>query len=239
MRKARRIKSKTKKAVSRAKRSRRPLKPAVALEVKKEAFASEEVIIEKQKFSQPQASFAAAQVSKEELPLRYGRDMIALQVRDPRWLYAYWELQHSTIDKLSGQLKDGFHNARLTLRVYEVSLIIFDGNNAHSFFDIDISDHLGNWYIEVSPDKSWCVELGFKLRDGAFIKLLRSNTVHSPSENPSWINDEEWMVADDDFARLYGIGLGCGKSSPVGKHWQKRLKSMLTSRDVSSRRISS
>ena len=244
MRKIRRIKSKTKKTVSGVKKSRaiKPKEKTKAFAfpaLKKETFSSEEVIIEKQKFSPTQASSEVVPGFREELPLCYGRDMIALQVRDPRWLYAYWELRHSTIDSLRNKLGEKFHNARLILRVYDVSLIIFDGNNAHSFFDVDINGRLGNWYIEAAPGKSWCVDLGFKLRDGSFLKLLRSNTVHTPSEGPSWITDEEWMVADDDFARLYGMGFGFGKSSPVGKNWQKRLKKMLISRDISSRRVSS
>ncbi|MDI6605950.1 MAG: hypothetical protein QME65_02255, partial [Candidatus Omnitrophota bacterium] len=83
------------------------------------------------------------------------------------------------------------------------------------------------------------VDLGFALSDGTFIKLLRSNTVHTPLDGPSWITDEEWMVQEEDFARLYGMGFGFGSSSPVGKAWQKRIKKMLFAREVSSRRISS
>jgi len=244
MSKAVRKKSKAGKRVSGkrrlpVKRIKRQAKSPAPMQIKKQAFVSEEVVIEKEKFSRPQALFSAPQAFKEELPLGYDKDTLALQVRDPHWLHAYWELQYSAIERLQDSLKERFHGARLILRVYDVSQRIFNGANAHSFFDIDIADHLGNWYIEVSPDKSWCVELGFKLRDGTFIRLLRSNTVHTPSEGPSWITDEEWMIAESDFARLYGMGFGFGKSSPVGKNWQKRLKAMLINRDVSSRRISS
>lgn len=244
MRKIRKTKIKTKKTVSKAKKSRvrkpkEKIKAYAPPSPKKEIFSSEEVIIERQKFFHPQESSAAAQGARQELPLCYDRDMIALQVRDPRWLYSYWELRHSTVERLKNELKERFHNARLILRVYDVSLIIFDGSNAHSFFDVDINGLCGSWYIEAAPDKSWCVDLGFKLRDGSFLKLLRSNTVHTPSEGPSCITDEEWMVADNDFARLYGMGFGFGKSSPIGKNWQKRIKKMLISRDISSRRVSS
>lgn len=222
------------------KKSRRIVNPPPAMQPKKEAFSSEEVVIEKQKFSQPQSAPAPLQPRfTQELPLRYGKDVIVLQVRDPKWLHAYWELQDATDDKLRGELKERFHNARLLLRVYDISHIIFDGNNAHSFFDIKINGYLGNWYIQVAPGRSWCVDLGFSLSDGTFIKLLRSNTVHTPLDGPSWITDEEWMVQEDVFARLYGMGFGFGKSSPVGKAWQKRIKKMLFAREVSSRRVSS
>ncbi|MBL7151165.1 MAG: DUF4912 domain-containing protein [Candidatus Omnitrophica bacterium] len=208
----------------------RTVNPLPYAQPKKETFPSEEVAIERQKFSQPAAAVPAQRYFTEELPQHYGRDVIVLQVRDPKWLHAYWELQ---------ELKEEFHNARLILRVYDISQIIFDGRNAHSFFDIEISGYLGSWYIQVGPGRSWCAELGFRLNDGTFIKLLRSNTVHTPLDGPSRITDEEWMVQEDIFARLYGMGFGFGKSSPVGKAWQKRIKKMLLARDVSSRRISS
>lgn len=237
MRRLRKKKSKLKKSrparrgISRSpkKKRRRAVKPPLYAQPKKETFPSEEVLIEKEKFSQPAAAAPAQRHVKEDLPQRYGKDIVVLQVRDPNWLHAYWELQ---------ELKEGFHHARLILRVYDISQIIFDGSNAHRFFDIEINGYLGTWYIQVSPGRSWCVELGFRLNDGTFIKLLRSNTVHTPLDGPSCITDEEWMVQEDIFARLYGMGFGLGKSSPVGKAWQKRIKKMLVARDVSSRRIS-
>jgi hypothetical protein len=48
-------------------------------------------------------------------------------------------------------------------------------------------------------------------------------------EGPSWITDEEWMIPEDMFARLYGMGFGLGRSSPVGKAWQERAKKALFS----------
>ena len=143
MRRTGKTKTKTKKTVSGIrkpgpKRAKKEIKPPAPSPLKQQAFSSEEVLIERQKFSPAQAS-GAPHCFREELPLCYGREMVVLQVRDPRWLHAYWELQDPAIDKLRARLKDRFHNARLILRVYDVSLIIFDGNNAHSFFDIDIS----------------------------------------------------------------------------------------------------
>ncbi|MFH0762641.1 MAG: DUF4912 domain-containing protein [Candidatus Omnitrophota bacterium] len=241
MRVLRKIKKKFKKTTPAIKKAVKP--PPLSMQPKqpkKEALSSEEVLIEKQKFSQPQSSAPAAsqRVFARELPARYGKGLIVLQVRDPKWLYVYWEVEDSAAEKLKGELKERFYNARLLLRVYDISHIIFDGNNANAFFDIGISGYVGSWYMQVGPGRSWCVDLGFQLGDGTFIKLLRSNTVHTPLDGPSLITDEEWMVKEEDFARLYGMGFGFGKSSPVGKAWQKRIKKILFSREVSSRRIS-
>jgi hypothetical protein len=37
------------------------------------------------------------------------------------------------------------------------------------------------------------------------------------------------MVPDEMFARLYGMGFGFGRSSPVGKAWQERMRRALFS----------
>ncbi|MFA5096095.1 MAG: DUF4912 domain-containing protein [Candidatus Omnitrophota bacterium] len=161
-----------------------------------------------------------------ELPGAYGADRMVLMVRDPWWLYTYWELKQETVDKLKSGLKDEFYKAKRVLRVYDVTNIIFNGSNANRFFDIQIHEFANNWYIDAGgPGRSWCVDLGLKLSDGRFITILRSNVVQTPLDGPSWITDEEWMIPDDMFARLYGMGFGLGRSSPVGKAWRERIVS--------------
>ncbi|MDD5044266.1 MAG: DUF4912 domain-containing protein [Candidatus Omnitrophica bacterium] len=197
------------------------------------------IAVEEAKFyTGPQMQPAARPpvVSSWELPSGYGMDEIVIQVRDPWWLHAYWEVTPSTLGRLRNELGDAFHNAKRTLRVYDVSFIIFDGTNANRFFDIEVVHDVNNWYIDTqAPGRSWCVDFGFKLSDGRFITVARSNVVTTPLDGPSWQTDEEWMIPDDLFARLYGMGVGTG-SSPVGikKLWQERLKREFASGGVSS-----
>jgi hypothetical protein len=176
-----------------------------------------------------------------DLPGSYGDCRIILQVRDPWWVHAYWEVNEPTINRLKRELGDGvYYNAKRVLRVYDVSHITFDGANAHRYFDIEINEHSTNWYIETAgPGRSWCVDIGLRLHDGRFVLIARSNTVYSPLDGPSWITDEEWMVPEEIFARLYGMGFGLGKSSPVGKAWQERIKKALFSGILASPGMSS
>ena len=171
----------------------------------------------------------------QELLSSYDVDKIVLQVRDPHWLHAYWEVRNQTTERLRVNLGDRFHGARRVLRVYDVTSIIFNGSNANRFFDIVINDFASSWYINTDgPGRSWCVDLGLMLTDGSFITIIRSNVVQTPLDGPSWITDEEWMIPDDLFARLYGMGFGLGKSSPVGGAWQERIKQGLFSSGISS-----
>jgi len=208
------------KAAPRIKKSK-PVSNAAILQEKRYALSRQEVAVETVKFAH--AKQMTMQVpSSQDLPSEYGRDTMALAVRDPWWLYTYWEVKGSTWDKVKAELREEFHKANRVLRVYDVSNINFNGSNANRFFDIQIREDALSWYIDIgTPGRSWCVDLGLLLNDGRFITILRSNVVETPLDGPSWITDEEWMIPDDTFARLYGMGFGLGKSSPTGGVWRK------------------
>jgi len=205
---------------------------------KKEIPGTPESVVEQAKFytPAPPVAQAAGKSVSEDLPWGYGRDKIVLQVRDPWWMHAYWEVSEQTFGRLKAELGDEFYRARRVLRVYDVSQVVFNGSNAHRFFDIHINEYANSWYIDAgSPGRSWCVDLGLLLSNGKFITIVRSNTGSTPLAGPSWITDEEWMIPDDMFNRLYGLGFGLG-SSPVKVKglWEERLKREITSGALSS-----
>ena len=200
----------------------------------KETSSFQETAIANTKFSHAENS-CFTRILPAELPVNYNQDKIILQVRDPRWLHAYWELKQETIEGLKNKLGNDFFQAKRVLRVYDVSNIIFNGSNANRFFDILINDFANSWYIDTAgPGRSWCVDLGLMLADGRFITIIRSNVVATPLDGASWVTDEEWMIPDEMFARLYGMGFGLGRSSPVGGAWQERLKQGIFSSGLSS-----
>lgn len=175
-------------------------------------------------------------VQRLELPQKYDKDIIVAQVRDPWWLYAYWEVRDATYQRLKGELGGFFDSAKKALRVYDVSYINFNGSNAHRLFDIEVAHDANSWYIDTGgPGRSWCVDLGLKLSDGRFIVIARSNIVMTPLEGPSWITDEEWMVPDELFAKLYTSAAGLG-GSPVRlkKPWAALEKQNIFSGGISS-----
>lgn len=201
----------------------------------------EEIIVEKAKFSTPETlGVSFPRRLREELPLSYGDNKIVLQIRDSRWVYSYWEITDQALEPVRLRIGNAFYSAKMVLRVYDVTNIIFDGTNANRFFDIEIRNEANNWYIDTAgPGRSWCVDLGLRLANGEFIMIVRSNIVSTPLDGPSWITDEEWMVPEEMFIRLYGMGFGFGKSSPIGKAWQERMKQSLFSGILSSPGITS
>jgi hypothetical protein len=78
--------------------------------------------------------------------------------------------------------------------MYDISLIQFDGTNAHHIFDIDIGLEARGWYFPVwTAEKSYCADLGFLARTGRFHRITRSNVIHTPRATPSGRTDEQWM----------------------------------------------
>lgn len=205
----------------------------------KTTLGAHETAIEQTKFSHPE-SYRYKRNIPQDLPEGYGQDKIVLQVRDPWWLHSYWEVTRGTWERLKNELQDNFYAAKRVIRVYDVSQVIFNGSNAHRYFDIEVNSEANSWYIDTSgPGRSWCADYGLRLENGKFITIVRSNIVQTPLDGPSWITDEEWMIPDDMFGRLYGMGFGLGQSSPVGKAWQERVKQVLFSGVLASPGITS
>ncbi|MFZ5899474.1 MAG: DUF4912 domain-containing protein [Bacillota bacterium] len=127
-----------------------------------------------------------------ELPRQYGQDRLALLVRDPGWLFAYWEISATRLEEIKSSPK--WRNARPVLRLYNVTGVDFNGNNALSFVDVPINPDATSWHIEVNqPNCSFCVDLGRVASDGEFLTILRSNIVTTPRATLSDRIDEEWM----------------------------------------------
>jgi uncharacterized protein len=203
--------------------------------VDKDVLGAHETVVEQAKFSTSVPAARMRRSMSHELPYGYGKDKIVAQTRDPWWLHTYWEVLVETYDRLKRQLGNVFYSAKKALRVYDVTNVQFNGTNAHKFFDIELHHDATSWYVDTGgPGRSWCIDYGLKLPNGEFVTIVRSNTVTTPLDGPSWITDEEWAVPEELFARLYGMGFGLGQSSPVGKAWQERVKRQLYSGVFSS-----
>lgn len=186
----------------------------------------------------PRAHMAPAPPA-DELPLRYGVDRLAILVRDPWWVYAWWELTEGNLS--DGRRAMGAESA-LVLRVYDVSAVLWDGTNHHSHFDIGIEDHAGCWYLELGkPGASFLAEIGLRAPDGRFLALVRSNCVSLPRAEVSDVVDEEWMVLGEAerelFERAGGGGFGVG-SGELPRLLEQRLRAEMAS-GLSSRAAAS
>jgi len=109
----------------------------------------------------------------EILPEEYGENSITLMTVDPKGLFTYWEVREDTVAQYEGNL---------AIRVYDVTGVDFDGTNAHSFSDIPVTQRIGSWYIDVSPEREYIVDIGMIDPLGKFVMVARSNKVSTPME---------------------------------------------------------
>jgi hypothetical protein len=112
-------------------------------------------------------------------PESYGIDRIRLLVRDPEWLFAYWDVSPKSLEALRRQVGDrAAAVARLTLRIGDP---VSGGAS-----DILLPPGARWWYVRAdSARRSYRAELGFTLASGDFRPLAKSNTVTTPRVGPS------------------------------------------------------
>ena len=150
-------------------------------------------------------------------------------VKDPWWLYAYWEVQPGVERQARAQLSpEETGGLRSALRVYDVTARRFPDEDANHWFDIPLSGLATNWYIHTNaPNRSFLVDIGLLTTTGRFLTLARSNRVTTPRFGPSEVIDEEWMTSDEEYWRLFGVTAGVGMgSSPSGlKEFLERMVS--------------
>ncbi|MBU2102460.1 MAG: DUF4912 domain-containing protein [Candidatus Omnitrophica bacterium] len=175
---------------------------------------------------------ATHQEDRYNLPARYADNRIVLLPRDPWWLHTYWDISEAKINEIISFIPVyERENLHWILRMYDVTGIKnFHGNNANSFFDIDIQYEANNWYINVNkPECAWCVEIGLKNPAGKFFAVARSNIITTPPFGISSIIDEEWALPDEEYYKVLGV-YDLGKSSLERKQrFEEILKHQISS----------
>jgi len=192
---------------------------------------------------------AGETTKKESGPLRgkkefrfppgYGDNRIVILVRDPWWIFAYWEIHKAKEEEIIRKIESsGDSMGKAILRVYDVTDISFNGGNAHSFFDIELKGLASNWYINVNaPDRAWVVDIGILSKKGDFYLLARSNVIRTPRFGMSDKLDAEWMIPEDEYWKMFSLsgGFGVGKGSlEVREMIKKRLEEQISSGGISS-----
>jgi hypothetical protein len=129
------------------------------------------------------------------IPWSYGKTHLVAMVRDPYWIFAYWELTaevHRAAEEQVG--REAWTHARPVIRVYDVT--------GGSYYDVAVNEEARSWHLNVGqPDRTWYLEIGRLTEAGEFIMLARSNTVHTPRDMPSDVIDGRWppLLREEGF----------------------------------------
>ena len=108
------------------------------------------------------------------LPDSYGTQKLFLVARDPRILFAYWDLSPFQYQEAARVAKDG----KIFLEIY----VPGEGRVQQ----IHVWDSHKNWYIQVNrPDTAFIGQLGYYTPEGGFVVLARSAEVRTPRDSLS------------------------------------------------------
>jgi hypothetical protein len=112
-------------------------------------------------------------------PESYGQNRIRLLVRDPEWIFAYWDVKPQSLEELAKSLGErALALSRLTLRVVDP---VSGGSS-----DILLPPGARWWYVRTdAARRTYRAELGITLPSGEFRRLAESNTVVTPRVGPS------------------------------------------------------
>ncbi len=132
------------------------------------------------------------------IPWSYGRDRVAAMAVDPERLFVYWEVTDEAIARARAGLGRAGDDARLDLRIHDVTSILYDGTNAHHSFDVLVGRGDRQWFVRVGrPTSTVVVELGLLSKSGAFTKIARSHRVDFPAREaapPDSPDAVEWLT---------------------------------------------
>ncbi len=112
-------------------------------------------------------------------PETYGIDRVRLLIKDPEWLFAYWDLSSGAVDSLRRELGErGLALTRLTLRITD------PGHGGTSVILLPYGARA--WYVRAdTKSRSYRAQLGWTLPSGKFRSLAESNLVSTPRQGPS------------------------------------------------------
>ena len=120
----------------------------------------------------PRPSVTMTEVAARELPQEYGETRVSVLVRDPEWLFVFWEIASGA--RASHGLHPGGEASPLVLRLH-------DQSPGGRVTDIPVNDLTSSWYVRVPvAGAAYVVELGIKRASGEWVSLARSGAVQLP-----------------------------------------------------------
>jgi hypothetical protein len=112
-------------------------------------------------------------------PRNYETNRVRVVVRDPEWLFAYWDVNPRAFEAIRREMGErAMALSRLTLQVLDAN-----GNAAQVVL---LPYGARSWYVRIDPARvRYFIELGITLPSGQFRPLARSNAVTLPRGGPS------------------------------------------------------
>jgi hypothetical protein len=148
--------------------------PAAPPDERSPVGLTDEEQIESAKYQPRRAKPRVFEEERFLFPQSYGVNRLRLLVKDPQWLFAYWDVDPHSLESLRAELGSRASAlSQLTLRVFE------DRSGGASTFLVP--QDARTWYVPArTTGKAYRAEVGVILPSGEFRPLARSNSVVAP-----------------------------------------------------------
>ncbi|WP_338750109.1 DUF4912 domain-containing protein [Bacillus sp. FJAT-52991] len=120
---------------------------------------------------------------KDEKIEGFTAGFLTLTLTSPNRAICQWTLEEWFIQAIQSIFQLPIDQPAYDLRLYDVSDIIFNGNNAHHMYAFKVPTNSNYWFVKgLQRNRSYVCEIGFLNRQQDFFPLLRSNPIHTPYE---------------------------------------------------------
>ena len=124
----------------------------------------------------PKAQPLPASQTEVELPEAYGTQQLFLTARDPRWLYAHWDMTREQLKKHNSLSADG----HLVLRIYRGAL------SGEPLSQIHVHPDSRNWFVPVpEAGAKYLADLGYRAAAGRWVSVALSGATLTPPDRLS------------------------------------------------------
>lgn len=145
----------------------------------------------------------------DTIPWSYGYERVTGMAVDPDRLFVYWEVTDDAIERARKSLGKAGKDAWLNLRIYDTTDRIFDGTNAHSYFDHRVERGDRHWFFQIGkPSSSAFVDIGLRSNEGFFAKIVRSGRVEFSRREPAAWGEPEWLSVRSLMGPIEHAGRG-------------------------------
>lgn len=115
-----------------------------------------------------------------ETPVFIQHDTLHLLARDARTIVAHWEVTDRKKWLAAQHFRCDWVHLPKVLRLYDVTLVMFNGHNANRTIEIELTPEADNWYISgLQPNTDYVADWGVRTVDRQFIPFMRSNAVRT------------------------------------------------------------
>ncbi|WP_204557208.1 DUF4912 domain-containing protein [Bacillus ectoiniformans] len=143
----------------------------------------------------------------EEIPERMNQvnheNNLSIILTSPDRLFCQWSIQDWLIAAMNKADAPFINLEVIDLRLYDVTDILFNGENAHHVYHFKLPRQMNRWSIKgLKRNRSYLCELGFITAQQSFFPLLCSHPVHTPYDHPSQqISDLPFIQRDPGSSR--------------------------------------